>query len=58
MLADAAGRSINGRSLGDAKKIIEQMAMPVEFGEPPRHRAEADARRLALAYAQVITVRS
>lgn len=57
MLAAAAGRSINGLDLGDAKKLIEQMGMPMRFGEPPQHRAEADARRLALAYSQAITVR-
>jgi hypothetical protein len=43
MLAEVAGTSIAGRNLGNAKKLIQRMA-----GEPPRHRAEADARRLAL----------
>jgi hypothetical protein len=54
MLADAAGTSIRGRNIGDAKKLIKETAaihgLNIEFGE--RHRAEADARRLALMLAR------
>jgi DNA polymerase III epsilon subunit-like protein len=49
MLADAAGVSLEERGLGDVKRLAEQAAWTVEPDEPPRHRAEADARRLALA---------
>ena len=58
MLAEAAGKSIEGRTLGDAKKLIEEAAAndgsAMECGEPLRHRAEADARRLALTFARGI----
>jgi DNA polymerase III epsilon subunit-like protein len=58
MLADAAGTSNERRNLGDAKKLIEQAAanqgLTIEFDEPPRHRAEADARRLALTFVRAI----
>ena len=55
MLADAEGTSIEERTLGDARKLIEQMGLTIAFDEPPRHRAEADARRLALAFARALT---
>jgi DNA polymerase III epsilon subunit-like protein len=55
-LAEAAGTSIGGRKLGDARKLIQQTAADhgstVEFHGPPQHRAEADARRLALTLAR------
>ena len=54
MLADAAAISLDGRKLGDAKKLIERMGLTVEFDEPPQHRAEADARRFAAAFAKAI----
>lgn len=47
MLAEAAGTSIGGPNLGHARKLIQQVA-----GGPPQHRAEADARRLALTLAR------
>jgi len=66
MLVDAAAISLGGRKLGDAKKLVEQMGLTLEFGEPiqalrarraeaPRHRAEADARGLAAAFAKALT---
>jgi DNA polymerase III epsilon subunit-like protein len=45
MLADAAGASLEGRTLSDLK----HSDLTPKFDEPPGHRAEADARRLALA---------
>ena len=47
MLMDAAGVSLGGRKLGNVKRLPGHWT--VEADEPPRHRAEADARRLALA---------
>jgi hypothetical protein len=54
MLVDTAVISLGGRKLGDAKKLIEEMGVTIELAEPRRHRAEADARRLALAVAEAI----
>jgi hypothetical protein len=54
MLADAAAIPLDGRKLGDAKKLIERMGLTVRFDEPPRHRAEADARRFAAAFAKAL----
>ena len=47
MLADAAGVSLEQRGLGDVKRLSEHSTVAAD--EPPRHRAEADARRLASA---------
>jgi len=47
MLADGAGVSLGQRGLGDVKRLSERST--VAANEPPHHRAEADARRLALA---------
>jgi hypothetical protein len=49
MLANAAGVSLGERKLRDVTCLIEQIGSTVEADEPPRHRAEADARRLAMA---------
>jgi hypothetical protein len=57
MLADAARMSLDGRPIGDAEKFANQMGVILEFDEPPLHRAEADARRLALAIAQATSSR-
>jgi hypothetical protein len=54
MLMDAAPCSLGGQKLGDVKKLIEQMGLTIEFVGSPTHRAEADARRLALAFARAI----
>src|SRR6266436_1387612 len=56
MLVDAAN-SFGGRKLRDAKKLVEQVSVHhgLEFADPPRHRAEADARRLAFAVTQATT---
>jgi hypothetical protein len=59
MLAEAAAISLAGRSLGDAKKLIQLGAkhgLTIKFDETPRHRAEPDARRLALAVSRAITL--
>jgi hypothetical protein len=32
-----------------SKKVVERMDLILKFDEPLRHRAEADARRLAMA---------
>jgi hypothetical protein len=57
MLVDAAAISLDERKLGDARALIARMGAKqgLEFDEPPRHRAEADARRLALAVTQAVT---
>jgi hypothetical protein len=55
MLADAARTSTEGRKLGDARKLIEQMGLTIKFDEPLQHRAEADAPRLTLAFARALT---
>jgi len=47
MLADAAGTSVQAHKIGDAKHIIGPTSSLCE----PRHRAEADARALAAAFA-------
>jgi hypothetical protein len=47
MLSDAAGVPFGERKLGDVKGLPEHST--VAAGEPLRHRAEADARRLASA---------
>lgn len=49
MLVDAAGVSLAVK-IGDAKRLIKKS----EVGKPPRHRAEADARRLASGIAGVL----
>jgi DNA polymerase III epsilon subunit-like protein len=49
MLADAAGISLGERKLGDLKRLAGHIDQTVGSGELLRHRAEADARRLALA---------
>jgi hypothetical protein len=55
MLADAATISLGARKIVDARKLLEQAAVIIEPGERPRHRAEADARRLALAFVRAVT---
>ena len=47
MLADAAGTSVETHKIGDAKRIIGSTSSLYE----PHHRAEADARALAAAFA-------
>ena len=47
MLMDAAGVSLGGRKLGDLNQFMKRSGLTPKFDEPPRHRAEADARRLA-----------
>jgi hypothetical protein len=49
MLVDAAGISLGELKLGDLNQFIQRSGLTLKFDEPPRHRAEADARRLALA---------
>jgi hypothetical protein len=49
MPMDAAGVSLRERRLGDLNEFIRRSGLTPKFEEPPRHRAEADARRLALA---------
>ena len=49
MLLDAAGVSLGERKLGDLNQFMKHSGLTPKFDEPPRHRAEADARRLALA---------
>jgi hypothetical protein len=49
MLMDAAGVSLGERKLGDLNEFMQRSGLTPKFAEPPRHRAEADARRLALA---------
>jgi hypothetical protein len=49
MLFDAAGVPLGERRLGDLNEFVRRSGLTVKFDEPPRHRAEADARRLALA---------
>lgn len=51
MLADAAGTSVEAHKIGDAKRIIGSTSLLCE----PRHRAEADARALAAAFASRMT---
>jgi hypothetical protein len=51
MLMDAAEISVGDRSLSDVKRLTGDWT--VEADEPPRHRAEADARRLALALSRL-----
>jgi hypothetical protein len=45
MLIEAAGTSIQLSKIGDAKDLVERMEV-----SGPCHRAETDARRLALAF--------
>jgi hypothetical protein len=56
MLVEAA-ISFGGRNLRDAKKLVERVSVNhgLEFADVPRHRAEADARRLAFAVTQATT---
>lgn len=54
MLADVAWISVEVLKIDDAEQLIEQVRSTVAFGEAPRHRAEADARRLALALAEAV----
>lgn len=49
MLFDAAGVSLGETTLGDLNQFMQRAGLTPKFDEPPRHRAEADARRLALA---------
>jgi hypothetical protein len=46
--------SLEGRATDNLRELMEEAAaidgLTVEFGTPPRHRAEVDARRLALTY--------
>ena len=49
MLTDAAQASLEERTLGDLNEFMRRSGLTPKFDEPPRHRAEADARRLALA---------
>ena len=51
MLVDAAAISRGAPKLGDARKPVEH---GLKSDEPPRHRAEADARRLALAVTETM----
>jgi hypothetical protein len=51
MLLDAAGISLGERKLGDVKRLTGHWTIEAE--EPPFHRAEADARRLALALSRL-----
>jgi hypothetical protein len=55
MAVDAAAVTLGGRKLGDARKLLEQIGLVLEPGKPPRHRAEADARRVALAFARLVS---
>lgn len=60
MLSDAAGISLDGRRLGDARKLIEEAGAKAGSKEQPpgpRHRAEVDARRLAAAYLEALNQR-
>ena len=49
MLLDAAGVPFGERKLGDLNQFVQRSGLTPKFDEPPRHRAEADAVRLALA---------
>jgi hypothetical protein len=49
MLSDAAGISLGERKLVDATELVGRVGATAPLGERPHHRAEADARRLALA---------
>ena len=49
MLVDAAGMPLGERKLGDLNEFMRRSGLMPKFEEPPRHRGEADARRLALA---------
>jgi len=54
MLAYAAGTSLGARTIGDATTLVGKLSAERDFGgelPPARHRAEPDARRLALAFA-------
>jgi hypothetical protein len=42
-------RTLGERKLGDLNEFMRRSGLMLKFDEPPRHRAEADARRLALA---------
>jgi hypothetical protein len=56
MLAKAAGVSIEGREIGHIKRLIEKICPNLRPGlevDGPRHRAEPDAKRLALAFAAI-----
>jgi hypothetical protein len=54
MLMDATGASLGERKLGDVKRLIGPMDWTVRVQRAsPRHRAEADARRLALALSRL-----
>jgi hypothetical protein len=48
MLMDAAGISLGEKRLGDLNGFMQRSRLTAIFDEPPRHRAEADARRLAV----------
>lgn len=51
MLADAAGMSLGERKIGDVRNLLDATRLSTieDGGGSPRHRAEADARRLASA---------
>jgi hypothetical protein len=49
MLMDAAGISLGKRKLGDLNQFMQRSGLTPKFDEPPRHRTEADVRRLASA---------
>ena len=52
MLADAAGGPVGDLKLGSAARLLDQAGAVFEFDEASVHRAEADARRLAVAVAK------
>jgi DNA polymerase III epsilon subunit-like protein len=52
MLFDAAGVALGERNIGDVKRLTGDWTVGAD--EPPRHRAEADARRLALTLSRSI----
>ena len=49
MLADAAGMPLGARHIGDANALLREAARLNDAPGGGRHRAEPDARRLALA---------
>jgi hypothetical protein len=49
MLVDAAGAPLGKATLSDLNQFMQRSGLTPKFEEPPRHRAEANAVRLALA---------
>jgi DNA polymerase III epsilon subunit-like protein len=49
MLVDAVGVSLGERTIRDLNEFMRRPGLRPKFEEPPRHRAEADAMRLAIA---------